>query len=126
MKMGHYRLGDSQLTNHKRRMAIRRSNRQIALERILILFENAIESFERDPELAQRYAGLARKIGMRYKVRLPTMYRRMICNKCKGFILPGVNCRVRTRTNREPHIVITCLNCGGHMRIPLKTEGRKC
>ena len=113
------------MTDHKRRAAIKRNNRQIALERILILFENAVETLEREPELAQSYADLARRIGMRYKVRIPAKYRRMICRKCKSFILPGVNCKVRTRTSREPHIVITCLKCGSHMRIPLKTGEEK-
>ena len=112
--------GGVQLTDYRRRRAIKRNNKQIALERISILFENAMEILVRDPELAQHYTDLARKIGMRYKVKMPTIYRRMICKGCKDLILPGVNCIVRTRTNREPHIVITCLNCGSYMRIPLK------
>lgn len=57
---------------------------------------------------------------MRYKVRIPPEYRMMVCRHCKGFILPGRNCIVRIRREREPHVVITCLRCGGQMRIPLK------
>ena len=110
------------MTNYKKRMSIKRNNRQIALERISILFENAIGMLKVNPELAQYYIVVARKIGMRYKVRMPKIFKRMICKKCKGFIIPGVNCRVRTRTNREPHIIITCYNCGGYMRIPLKEK----
>jgi RNase P subunit RPR2 len=34
--------------------------------------------------------------------------------------LPGVNCRIRIQQRRESHMVITCLNCGGISRIPLK------
>jgi hypothetical protein len=39
--------------------------------------------------------------------------------------LPGVNCRVRTKQHREPHVVITCLACGGHMRFQLKPRKEK-
>ena len=110
------------MTNHKKRAAFRRNNKQIALERISILFALARGKLKEEPELAQRYAKLAREIGMHYKVRLPLEYRRMICKNCKEFILPGVNCRVRTRTRRESHVVITCLKCGGQTRIPLRQK----
>jgi len=98
----------------------RGENRRIALERIHILFKQAVEVFEKAPELAQRYVGLARKIGMRYKVRLPVEYRWMICKHCKCFLLPGKTGRTRVQQRREPHVVITCLSCGGYNRVPLK------
>lgn len=101
----------------------RRENRGIALERIHILFKQAIEIFEREPELAQRYVELARKIGMRYKVRLPVEYRWMVCKHCKSFLLPGKTSRTRIQQRREPHVVITCLSCGGYNRILLKKRG---
>jgi len=94
--------------------------RQIALQRIHTLFKLAKQNIRKEPELAQRYAEVARKIAMRTRVRLPTEYRRMICRHCKSFIYPGVNCRVRLQQRREPHTVITCLICGKHTRILLK------
>lgn len=106
----------------KRHLATRRENRRIALERISILFKTAIETFDGKPELAQRYVDLARKIGMRYKVRIPREFRRMVCKHCKGFILPGKNCTIRIRQERETHLVLTCLRCGGHMRVPLREK----
>lgn len=106
----------------KRRSSARKKIRRVALERISILFERAREVFDCEPEFAQRYVDLARRIGMRYKVRVPPELRRMICRHCKGLILPGRNCIVRIRQEREPHVVITCLRCGGHMRIPLKRK----
>ncbi len=108
------------MSGYKRRSAARKENRKIALERISILFKMAREAFDLEPDLAQKYVNMARKIGMRYKVRIPIEFRRMLCRHCKMFILPGKNCTVRIRQEREPHIVITCLYCGGHMRIPLK------
>ena len=94
--------------------------RQIALERIHILFKLARETIHKDKALAQRYINIARCLAMAAKVRLPREYRRQVCRHCKSFILPGVNCRVRIQQRREPHVVITCLECGKHMRIPLR------
>jgi len=99
--------------------------RQIALQRIQMLFRLAKEKIREEPALAQRYVEIARKIAMRTKLRLPAEYRHMVCKHCKGFIYPGVNCRVRIQKRREPHMVITCLNCGNIMRIPLKSRSRK-
>lgn len=93
--------------------------RRIAMRRVQTLFRLASETINQDHALAQRYVVLARKIAMAAKIRLPTEYRRQVCRHCKKFILPGVNCRVRIQQRREPHVVITCLNCGGQMRIPL-------
>jgi len=99
--------------------------RQIALERIRTLFELAKENIHKEPKLAQRYAGIARKIAMRTRVRLPTEYRRLICRYCKSFIYPGVNSRVRVQKRREPHVATTCLVCGKTMRIPLRSREKR-
>jgi ribonuclease P protein subunit RPR2 len=93
--------------------------RHIAMQRVRTLFRLASETIYENPALAQRYVGLARKIAMAAKIRLPKEHRRQVCRHCKKFILPGVNCRVRIQKRREPHVVITCLSCGGQMRIPL-------
>jgi ribonuclease P protein subunit RPR2 len=99
--------------------------RQIALQRIRTLFELAKENIREEPELAQRYVQIARKIAMRTRVKLPVEYRRLICRHCKSFIYPSVNCRVRVQQRREPHVAITCLACGKTMRIPLRSRERK-
>jgi ribonuclease P protein subunit RPR2 len=99
--------------------------KKIALERIRILFELARENMHDKPDLAQRYVEIAMKISMRTRLHLPPEYRVQICRHCKRFILPGTNSRVRIQTRREPHIIITCLHCGGKMRIPLKGKNLK-
>jgi len=96
------------------------ATKRIALQRVHTLFRLAKKVVHEEPELAQRYVEIARKIAMRTRVRLPTEHRRSICRYCKGFILPGVNCRVRIQARRKPHMVITCLLCGKNMRIPIK------
>jgi ribonuclease P protein subunit RPR2 len=92
----------------------------IALQRVHTLFHLAKEVIREDPELAQRYVKIARKIAMKTKLRLPKEYRNLICRHCKSFIYPGVNCRIRIQQKREPHIVITCINCGEHSRITMR------
>ena len=98
------------------------ATKNIALQRIRTLFHLAKETIQEDPALAQRYVDIARKVAMAAKVRLPREYRQQVCRHCKSFILSGVNCRVRIRQRREPHVVITCLKCGKQMRIPLKRK----
>jgi len=98
------------------------TTKRIAMQRIRTLFHLARETVHEDPALAQRYVDIARKVAMAAKVRLPKEYRSQVCRHCKSFILPGVNCRVRIKQRREPHMVITCLNCGKQMRIPLKRK----
>jgi len=102
--------------------------RQIALQRIHTLFRLAKQNIRKEPELALRYAEIARKIAMRTRLKLPAEYRRLICRHCKSFIYPGVNCRVRLQRRREPHMVLTCLVCGKQTRImlkPRKTDKRE-
>jgi ribonuclease P protein subunit RPR2 len=101
------------------------STKRIAMQRIQTLFSLAKETFNENPFLAQRYVDLARKIAMAAKVRLPREYKRQVCKHCKSFILPGVNCRVRVKQRREPHVVITCLNCGKQTRLPMKKKEEK-
>lgn len=110
------------MPRYKRRSTRRKENRKIALERISLLFRIARKTFASEPDLAQSYVNTARKIGMRYKVRIPKEFRRSICKHCKRFIVPGNNCKFRIKQRREPHLVITCLCCGGYTRIPLKPE----
>ncbi|MEX2701663.1 MAG: ribonuclease P protein component 4 [Candidatus Baldrarchaeota archaeon] len=98
--------------------------KDIARQRIELLFEMADKIYRQHPDLAQRYIDLARKIGMRCRVKIPRRLKRRICKHCKSFLIPGVNCRVRLRTNRFPHLVVTCLKCGRQMRYPYKIGGK--
>ena len=99
--------------------------RRIAKERIETLFKLAKVTVHENPNLATQYVKTARKIAMSARVRLPTEYRRQVCRHCKSFILPSINCRVRLQRKREPHIVITCLKCGGKTRIPIAEKQGK-
>jgi ribonuclease P protein subunit RPR2 len=90
-----------------------------------VLFQLAKEAVQNRPDLAERYVEMARKIAMRTRLHLPLEYRLHVCRHCKRFILPGVSSRVRVQPRREPHIVVTCLHCGGLARVPLRRKRRR-
>ncbi|MCX8204589.1 MAG: ribonuclease P [Candidatus Nezhaarchaeota archaeon] len=96
-----------------------RKVRDLALQRIVRLFEVASEVYHRYPELADRYVELAKRISMRCRARIPRPLRRRFCHNCGSFLVPGVNCRVRLAPRRSPHVVITCLKCNYVHRIPI-------
>jgi ribonuclease P protein subunit RPR2 len=96
--------------------------KQIARQRIQILFEQAKKVGRADPKLAAKYVLSARKIAMAAKTRLPLEFRRETCKECNALFVHGVNCRVRIKQKREPHVVVICLNCGNQTRILLKSK----
>ena len=98
------------------------SVKQIARQRIQTLFEQAKQVCKTNPQLAMHYIKSARKIAMAAKIRLPVEFKRETCKNCNALLVHGYNCRVRIKQNREPHIVITCLNCGNSTRIMLSRK----
>lgn len=94
--------------------------RRIALERMEILFHQAErEALQARSARARRYVDLARRIGMRYNVRVPAEFKRRFCKACLAYLLPGVNARVRVGRGR---IVVTCTGCGAIQRLPYREE----
>lgn len=91
--------------------------KEIARERIQILFKEADLMFKEDSSLSDRYVELARKIAMKYKIRIPKEQKKRFCKHCYKFLVPGVNCRIR---NNNSKIVYYCQNCKNYMRYPLK------
>ena len=95
------------------------SIKQIARQRIQILFAEAKKVGRSDSKLTTQYVKSARRIAMAAKIRLPIEFRRRTCKNCNVLFFAGNNCRVRVKQKREPHVVITCLNCGSQTRILL-------
>jgi ribonuclease P protein subunit RPR2 len=84
-----------------------------AAERMKILLEKAVGIRGRDPKLSTRYFRLAKKIGMRYNVRMPREYKRKFCRYCQSFLLSG--------WRFDKGIAkVTCGQCGKTMRYPYK------
>lgn len=89
----------------------RQTKKEIAKERIDILVKSALK--EKDEALAARQAQQAKKIAMRFRVRLPYEARQLYCKKCKAFIVPGRGARVRVGSRAKTRAIrITCLQCG--------------
>jgi ribonuclease P protein subunit RPR2 len=89
-----------------------------AQERIQDLFSLAETEVRRSPRnLSQRYVLLARRIGMRYNVRLLREYRDVYCRGCSTFWVEGRSVRTRLRSGRRSQ---TCLQCGRVRRVPFK------
>ncbi len=93
------------------------------MERIDLLFEQAGRAFREDPALANRYVALARRIAMRFNIRLRKEQKKRVCKGCRAYLVPGENCTVRTSARRQA-IVITCGMCGHAMRFPYSREKR--
>jgi ribonuclease P protein subunit RPR2 len=93
----------------------------IGRERIAKLFSLAEKELSTHPERSHRYVSLARKIAMRYNIRLPLQLRSRYCRKCYKYLKPSINCRVRTNASQRS-VIITCLECGHVMRHPYRKE----
>ena len=84
--------------------------KEIAKERIDLLISNALR--EPDEYLAAKQACRAKKIAMRFRIRLPYRIRQLYCKKCKAFIVPARSARVRVGRAKTRAVRITCLKCG--------------
>jgi len=110
------------LPDARRNVKMNFTTKQIAEQRIWVLFQQAESVYRANPQLSSRYIETARKIAMAARIRLPMKHRRRICKNCNTLLVPGDNCRVRIKQKREPHVVTTCLNCGAQTRILLRKK----
>ena len=97
--------------------------KKIARERIRILLGLAEQEIYSHPERSRRYAELAKKIGMRYRVRIPKKYKRKICRKCGAYLKPGANCTVRL-IPKERCVSWKCSECGAERRYSYRKKIR--
>jgi ribonuclease P protein subunit RPR2 len=94
-----------------------KSKKEIARERINLLFKKANEIYKEDSSLSNRYVEIARKIAMKAQVNIPSNFRKKFCRKCYAYLVPGENCRVRTRNKK---LIYYCMECKNIMRFPYK------
>jgi len=93
--------------------------KKLAGERVTTLFTEAEKAFPEDPALANRYVELARKVAMKVRLRLSSAIKKRFCKHCYCFLVPGKNCRVRTRRGI---LVYYCRQCKKYMRFPYKPK----
>ena len=84
---------------------------KIAKERIDILFSEARKTKEK--KLQNRYVELARRIGMRYNVKIESKYRRRYCRYCYAY-LHG------KRRLSKGNLIVECTACKKVNRYPYK------
>ncbi len=88
----------------------------IARERIEILFKEAEKQAKAgNTELSNRYVQLARKIGMRYQVKIAKPLKRKFCKYCYSYLQPGLTCSQRIK---DKSIIIKCFSCKKIIRYP--------
>ena len=95
-----------------RRMKPRRAARGDAVKIVRQLTEASVATAPKDLPLAKEQAALARRLRLRFNIRLDSSLKRYTCRGCKSLIVPGVNARVRLGHGKPPTIRITCSECG--------------
>lgn len=97
-----------------RARAKKKQEKEKARREIVSLFEQADALY---PDvMAHRYVRKARRLAMKYRLRLPRAWKRRYCRHCYAFLKPGSNARIRTRDGK---LIITCFECHKHWRMPL-------
>ncbi|MDW8034219.1 MAG: hypothetical protein RMI79_04755 [Nitrososphaerota archaeon] len=90
----------------------------IARERIDILMNMALDTASKSINDAEAYVKLAWRIAERYNIRRKTILKRYFrCSKCKSFLIPGRDCRIRVL--KKKGLGIICMKCSSLKIIPI-------
>jgi ribonuclease P protein subunit RPR2 len=93
--------------------------KKLALEHITELFGEAEKASGTDSSLSDKYVAKARDIQMKFRIRMPTEFKRKFCKICHKYFIPQVNSRVRISDGK---VVILCFSCKNFTRIPVKPK----
>ena len=96
-------------------------NIRIAKEHIAKLLDQAKLAAKDKPALANRYVTMARKIAMKFKIRMTSEQKRLFCPHCYKFLLPGKTLRVRVH---EQRVIYYCLHCKKFWRKPIRSSAK--
>jgi ribonuclease P protein subunit RPR2 len=103
----------------------RKAAKRDAAETARTLLESAVGKSVSDIELARAQGSLARRVMLKFNVRLDYSMKRFLCHGCKKLLVPGANARVRLgRTGKIRVLRVICLECG-HVNRKLLTPPRK-
>jgi len=89
----------------------------IAIKRMFILYDKALEVLDKDKELARRYIYLMWRIKLKFRIKTPKKLRNKFCKKCFIPWVVGKTLSIRIRKGR---IIYRCLNCGYVKRFKFK------
>ena len=79
---------------------------------VAFLTKSAVDLSHTNPTMAREQAALARRVKLRFNVRLDPSLTRFTCHGCKGLLVPGVNARVRLGHGKQAILRVTCTDCG--------------
>jgi RNase P subunit RPR2 len=99
----------------------RRSAKDDAASIVSLLTESAVRLSHTNPTLAKEQAALARRVRLKFNIRLDPSLSGFTCHGCKGLLVPGVNARVRLGHGKETILRVTCTDCG---RVNRKVIGQ--
>lgn len=93
-------------------MKSRRPAKDDPAKLVKLLTESAVSLSHTNMDLAREQAALARRVRLRFNVRLDSSFKGFTCRGCKGLLVPGVNARVRLGHGKPTILRITCADCG--------------
>ena len=95
------------------------NEKQIAKERIEILFSESEKCLKKRPDLAKRYLFLAKKLAMKHNAGLSREKKTHLCKSCGSYLKFGHNATVRiSRKGGTPRLIV-CKECGKEKRLIL-------
>jgi ribonuclease P protein subunit RPR2 len=97
--------------------------RGVVAERIRLLLGFAEKEAKRNPERSKRYVSLARRLAMRFRLRMPKEFKARFCKKCNAYWIPGFNVKVRLKPS-EKRAVYEC-ECGARRAFPYRLARKR-
>ncbi|MBT4597113.1 MAG: ribonuclease P [Candidatus Diapherotrites archaeon] len=88
------------------------AKQKLALERIYRLFELATKT--KDASLQKRYVSLAKKIGERVNVSIPTELKQTFCKKCYSMNVKP--------EKKAPFLIVSCKDCKTVKKFSLEAK----
>jgi ribonuclease P protein subunit RPR2 len=90
----------------------RRLQKRIGVERVQILLSNAMHYASIDPEISRKQLEVARRILLKFNLRVPYPDKLFYCRKCRSPLLIGIDSNVRIVNSPKLHIRVSCRKCG--------------
>lgn len=90
--------------------------KEIAAERIRILYNLAAGMAGKDEALSTEYVKTLRRISSHYKVGIPEDIKDRICKRCNLVLVPGLTADVRLASSKG-YVVYACRKCKGENHI---------
>ena len=98
---------------------MKRSIKQIANERIEILYDLSKKYLFKNKELSKYYISLIKELRKKYHPKLKKEIKYFICKRCCLPLVPGVNATIRLKhiSPGKTKIIIKCKNCNYVKRV---------